>query len=254
MTWKMAIAWCRGHISGILSVFAILISLGSLWATYGEFYLHRDDMQYTFWKHINSAMEVQQRTISRAYKRIMKEEGVAYAVLGTIHGARLDCKDFNKVTTRVHVYNIRETDTAESSNESALIAEYGATILENRSLVSELRITGWSRFVKAKRFSDKWWINLAWNEMHIQFLSGRGGWRCTRSSMQPIRVSKPSMRLLKQALAIIQGDAIDVETYGGPNIMAIQNLESENESGRRATWSIKKQLGRVVSDSTHKVE
>ena len=86
MTWKSAISLCRGNVPGIISGFALLISLGSLWATYGELSLHEDDTRYTFWKHINSAMEVQQRTTSRAYKRIMKEEGVAYAVLGTIHG------------------------------------------------------------------------------------------------------------------------------------------------------------------------
>jgi hypothetical protein len=235
-------------------VFALLISLGSLWATYGEFYLHKDGMRYTFWKHINSAMEVQQRTTSRAYKRIMKEEGVAYAVIGTIHEGRLDCKAFAKVMAQAHEYNIRETDTAESSNESAIIAEYGATVLESRPLVNVLHIAGWSRFVKAEMVSDKWWNNLGWNAMHIQFLSGVWGFRCATKSMRTIKVSKPSVRLLKQALAITQRDAIDIEIYGGPNIMAIQNLESENESARRATWSIRKQLGRIVSGSTHKMD
>ena len=253
MTLRKMLNLYKGNTSGIIAGVALLISLGSLWATYGELSLHKDNMRYTFWKHINSSMEIQERTVSIAYSRAMKEEGVGYAVLGNIHERRLDCKGLAKVMAHAHEYSIEKMDTEESSSDSALIAEYGAAVLENRPLVGELRIAGWTRFVKAEGFSDKWWNNLAGNAMHIQFLSGIWGWRCSTKSMRPIRVSTSSLRLLKQALAITQRDATDIEVYGGPSIMAIQNLESENESGRRATWNIRKQLGHVGSDLTHKV-
>ncbi|UEO00842.1 hypothetical protein A9R16_005425 [Acidiferrobacter thiooxydans] len=252
MTWKKIFTWCGDNLSGIVSVFAILISSVSLLVTYSELSFHKDRETYAFWTHINSDMEEQRRATSRAYERMMRDEGVAYAILGTIHDERLDCKALTKVMARAHEYGVSETATVESSDESALIAEYRATVLENRPLINMLHIAGWSRFVKAERFSDKWWGSVAWNAMHIQFLSGIWGWRCATKSIQAIRVSKLNVRLLKQALAITRKSAIDIELYGGPNIMAIQNLESENESARVSIWNIRKKLGRVVGDSAHR--
>ena len=225
------------NVSLIVSVVAIFVSIAAALFAYLQFRVDKGHETYEFWQHVNGSLIRQQRIAQQLPGKLIDDSVRIFIVLQRIHHGQLDCEGLRTGILRRYARKVG-ADNVKGRYFLAEMTDSGAFVTENAPMAHALNILGWQRLVEDEKYSENWWLKIAQVYVTSQALLAHRAFDCLAVSRKgAIKVSAQDAQLLKRDAKMLAGDILEIRMYGGPNIMAIENLESENGPDRQLRWN-----------------
>lgn len=236
---RMKMIFDKDHATILVAVLAVVVSLLLALYAYLQYNVDEASQKYQFWKHINSSLQGQNSAATKLFPLLFNEAAKGQKILSEIHGHAIVCKSF-KTYSGINIHHINYPVLLSENNvvdhyENVGIYNYRSILLENEYIAEAVNIKGWHKFIIGERYSDRWWINLEWNSMHIGLFPAMWAWQCA-GGPQTIEIPQDSINTFKESIAIVTKDDTEIELETIPSIMEIQNLEAENMPNREIAY------------------